>query len=101
MAGPSFSLSTKSSFNFNIAPVVDHLVFEAYPDQQVSISGTVTDDATREPMPGVNVLIKGTTLGTLTSADGKYSLPVTEPDNATLVFSFIGYGTREVAVSGK
>src|SRR5450759_267960 len=69
--------------------------------QQNTISGTVTDAVTKEPMPGVNVLIKGTTIGTLTGADGKYTLPVPDPNSAILVFSFIGYTTKEVAISGK
>lgn len=63
-----------------------------------SISGTVTS-ATGESMPGVNVVEKGTSNGTTTDIDGKYSLSV--DDNATLVFSFIGYQTQEMAVSGR
>lgn len=51
-------------------------------------------------MPGVNVTVKGSTLGTLTTGDGKYILPA--PANAqTLVFSFIGYRTIEVPVDGR
>jgi TonB-linked SusC/RagA family outer membrane protein len=69
--------------------------------QQSTVSGTVTDPTSREPMPGVNVLVKGTTIGTLTGADGRYTLPVPDPNNAILVFSFIGYTTKEVPVSGK
>ena len=68
--------------------------------QVASISGTVTDAETQQPMPGVNVVLKGTTNGTTTDADGRYSLSVSE-DNATLVFSFIGYSTQEVALNGR
>jgi TonB-linked SusC/RagA family outer membrane protein len=51
-------------------------------------------------MPGVNVVVKGATIGAITGADGKYSITV--PDkNVALVFSFIGYGTQEVLVAGK
>lgn len=49
-----------------------------------------------EPMPGVNITIKGTTTGTTTDADGRYSIRV--PVGSTLVFSFIGMQTREVVV---
>lgn len=64
------------------------------------VNGQVTDQATGAGMPGVNVLVKGTTVGTVTDVEGNYSIQV--PDgNATLVFSFIGYATQEVAVSGR
>lgn len=68
--------------------------------QQITVSGTVTDATTGDPMPGVNVIIKGTVLGALTGLDGKYSLAVSDP-NAVLIFSFIGYDTQEQAVSGR
>ena len=64
-----------------------------------SVSGTVKSDA-GEPIPGVNVLEKGTNNGTVTDARGKYSLIVTD-GNATLVFSFIGYAAQEVAVGDR
>lgn len=64
----------------------------------VTVSGTVTS-ASGESMPGVNVVEKGTSNGTTTDIDGKYSLSVQE--NATLVFSFIGYQTQEMAVGGQ
>ena len=69
--------------------------------QQTRISGTVTDASTGEPMPGVNVLLQGTTVGTLTDIDGKYTLTVPDQKNAILVFSFIGFSTVEVPAAGK
>lgn len=69
--------------------------------QQQVVTGTVTESETGEAMPGVNILVKGTTIGTLTDPNGKFSLPVPDPGNAILVFSFIGYSTREVPVEGK
>ncbi len=68
--------------------------------QQLRVSGTVTDASDGTPMPGVNVVIRGTTLGALTSSDGKYTLDLTDP-NSVLVFSFIGYNTVEQPVSGR
>lgn len=68
--------------------------------QQTSrITGTVTSATDRMPLPGLSVAVKGTTIGTVTNMDGKYALDV--PGNATLVFSFIGYSTREVEVQGR
>jgi TonB-linked SusC/RagA family outer membrane protein len=65
----------------------------------IQITGTVKDE-TGQPLPGVNVLEKGTSNGTTTDADGKYSLDLIS-DNPTVVFSFIGYATQEVAVAGR
>jgi len=66
--------------------------------QSINVKGTVNSgDGTT--MPGVNVIVKGTSNGTTTGADGKYSISV--PSNGTLVFSFIGYETTEVSVNGK
>ena len=62
--------------------------------QSKTVSGQVLDEK-GEPMIGVNVLVKGTTNGTITDFDGKFSIPDV-PSNATLVVSYIGYLTKEV-----
>ena len=67
--------------------------------QTREISGTVTDQK-GTPLAGVTVMIKGSTIGLLTSADGKYSLS-NVPQNATLVFSFIGMISQEVPVTNQ
>jgi TonB-dependent starch-binding outer membrane protein SusC len=67
--------------------------------QERRVSGTVTDAADGSSLPGVTVMVKGTTMGTVTDLDGQYELRVT-PD-ATLVFSFIGMVTREVVVGNQ
>lgn len=65
--------------------------------QGIRIAGTVTSADGSETMPGVNILVKGTTLGTATDIDGKYVINV--PDqNSVLVFSFIGYRQQEIRV---
>lgn len=63
------------------------------------IAGKVTDES-GVPLPGVNVLLKGTTTGTTTDAEGKYSLNVID-GNGTLVFSFIGYTTEEAVIGNR
>jgi TonB-linked SusC/RagA family outer membrane protein len=63
------------------------------------ISGTVTDNA-GEPLPGVNVFIKGTTVGTTTDFDGKYSISV-KKESDVLVYSFVGYDEQSVAVGNQ
>ncbi|MBN1598586.1 MAG: TonB-dependent receptor [Bacteroidales bacterium] len=59
------------------------------------ITGTVID-SDGEPLPGVSIIVKGTTQGTTTSIEGTYSLEV--PDDAVLVFSFIGFTPKEITV---
>ncbi len=63
--------------------------------QNRSVSGKVTDSGDGSALPGVSVAVKGTTTGTTTGADGRYTLAAV-PDNATLVFSFIGFTNEEV-----
>ncbi|MEP3378999.1 MAG: TonB-dependent receptor plug domain-containing protein, partial [Maribacter dokdonensis] len=65
---------------------------------QTTITGNVTD-ATGQPLPGVNVLIKGTTIGTQSDFDGNYAIDVT--DGTALVFSYIGMLTKEVAIDNR
>jgi TonB-dependent starch-binding outer membrane protein SusC len=67
--------------------------------QQLKITGTVTDEK-GNPLPGVNVKVKGTTFGTLTDASGKYTVN-NPPENATLIFSFIGMTPLEIASNGR
>lgn len=66
---------------------------------QGNVKGTVVD-ATGEPVIGASVLVKGTTTGTVTDFEGNFTLQKV-PQNATLVFSYVGYRTQNVAVSGK
>jgi len=67
--------------------------------QQKSVSGKVTDSS-GATLPGVSVVVKGTTTGSITDMNGNYSL-ANVPANATLQFSFVGMKTLDVAVSGK
>ncbi len=66
--------------------------------QPYVLRGTVTDSNTGETIIGANVLIKGTTTGTITDLDGRFELKVSELPPYTLVVSFIGYAPQEVAV---
>jgi len=68
--------------------------------QTVQISGTVTSSEDGLPVPGVSVIVKGTTIGALTGVDGKYILAVPQNSQA-LVFSFIGFRTFEAPIQGK
>ena len=68
--------------------------------QDFRISGKVTDSGSGEPVPGATIAIKGTTNGTITDLNGVYELSAASGD-VTLVFSFVGYKTKEVQVEGR
>ena len=67
--------------------------------QDRRVTGTVTDFTDGSSMPGVTVTVRGTTIGTVTDADGRYTLTV--PQGAMLVFSFVGMNTVEIAVGDR
>ncbi|MBJ7879819.1 SusC/RagA family TonB-linked outer membrane protein [Gelidibacter salicanalis] len=66
---------------------------------QVTVKGTVTDATNGDPIPGVNIIEKGTSKGVVTDFDGNYSIEVST--NGTLQFSYVGYATQSIAVNGK
>jgi TonB-linked SusC/RagA family outer membrane protein len=67
---------------------------------QNGLTGQVID-SNNMPLPGVSVVIKGTTVGTITDFDGNYSLNTELSDSKVLVFSYIGFKTQEIIVDGK
>lgn len=75
------------------------LAFSQLFAQTRTVNGTVTDEA-NEPIPGVNVLVKGTTSGTVTDVEGQYR--ITLPASAeALIFSFVGYVSQEITVGNQ
>jgi len=68
--------------------------------QQIRVSGTIVDGTSGLAMPGVNIQVKGTSIGAISDAEGKYTITVNDR-NATLVFSFIGYVSQQVALGGR
>jgi TonB-linked SusC/RagA family outer membrane protein len=67
--------------------------------QEISVTGTVTDKTTGEPLPGVNILISGTSIGTVTDLDGNYQ--ISAPQDGTLKFSYVGYLPEDIMVNNK
>lgn len=68
--------------------------------QTKKINGTITDAQNGEPLPGVNIIVEGTTTGTTTDVSGKYSIEVPQ-ENSVLIFSYMGYLTERVALAGQ
>lgn len=93
LAFPAFSFTAERIYG-------DDLPGSVAEQQQIKVTGTITDASTGEAMIGVNIQVKGTTVGAISDASGKFTLNVTD-QNATLVVSFIGYVTQEIALSGK
>src|SRR5512133_3151643 len=81
---------------FSLLLITGYLVMA----QTVQITGTVTSSEDGLAIPGVNVSVKGTTIGAITGPDGKYVIAA--PATARLlVFSFIGFVTQEIPIEGK
>jgi TonB-dependent starch-binding outer membrane protein SusC len=68
--------------------------------QKIKVTGAITDAATNEPLIGVNIIVEGTSAGTISDMNGKYSLEV-PGQNSTLVYSYVGYLSQSVMVSGQ
>ncbi len=99
------STATKSSdfdtsaLSSSLAGVNDLANYTPIVNPEIQVNGRVTDEQSN-PIPGANILIKGTTLGTSTDADGRFSINV--PDaNSVLVISFIGYVSKEIPVGAQ
>ncbi|MBE9488957.1 MAG: SusC/RagA family TonB-linked outer membrane protein [Bacteroidetes bacterium] len=69
--------------------------------QSKTISGTVTEKISGQPLPGVNVVIEGTTTGGVTDFDGNYSINAEGFENKQLVFSFLGYKSVSINLTGE
>lgn len=68
--------------------------------QQITVKGIVTSGTDKQPIIGATILVKGTSIGTVTNLDGEYSL-IGVNKNAILVFSTVGFTTQEVSVNGR
>ncbi|HPJ77406.1 MAG TPA: TonB-dependent receptor [Prolixibacteraceae bacterium] len=79
--------------------VLGSLLWQISGAQTNVVRGQVTDSRTSETLPGVSIVVKGTTTGTISNLDGAYQ--INAGPNATLVFSYVGMKTVEVAVSGR
>ncbi|WP_224996267.1 TonB-dependent receptor [Cesiribacter sp. SM1] len=69
-------------------------------EQAHRVTGTVTSPLEPAGLPGVSIVVKGTTIGTITDVDGKYALEVPSPEGV-LIFSFVGFQTREIPINNQ
>ena len=87
----------KNTFKFLFFAVT--LMFSAITMAQSTVTGTVLDPETNEPLPGVNVIEVGTSNGMSSDFDGNFSI-TTESTNATVTLSYVGYLTKEFTITG-
>tara|TARA_R110002020_G_scaffold296658_1_gene512270 strand:- start:39585 stop:42563 length:2979 start_codon:yes stop_codon:yes gene_type:complete len=92
---PKRDLAISQKWLFSVIAFTLPLLFYG---QGITVTGTVADATAGTPLPGVNVILKGTTTGTTTDFDGKYEIQVNS--GAILQFSYVGFKTSEIAVSG-
>lgn len=86
-------ISVRSAEMIDESKQVEIVIYE-----QINITGIITDE-TGEALPGASILEKGTTNGTISDVDGKFSLSV--PEDAILTISFVGYESKEVSINGR
>jgi TonB-linked SusC/RagA family outer membrane protein len=100
----NLSLYKKKPFSRSIRYLLSAMMLVSYmlagAQDGVTVTGKVTASEDGSAIPGVNVYLKGTQSGTITDAEGSYSLVVND-SKGTLVFSYIGYTTQEVAIDGR
>ncbi len=83
---------------FILTPII-LILLAFHPINSITITGTITDDK-GSPIPSASVMVKGTTQGTVSNANGVYTLVVTK-STGTLIFSVVGYETKEVKIKGQ
>jgi TonB-dependent starch-binding outer membrane protein SusC len=99
---PAFSSSGKGTDGEGNGKLLNNnneITGSAFDLQQRKISGTITDE-NGNPLPGVNIMIEGTTLGSISDVAGKYTIDIPN-EKAVLVFTFVGYGTQKVTAAGQ
>ncbi len=97
LSGNNFSFELAKDNNILIKKNV--VIGDIVKLQKIAIGGTITDES-GQPLPGANILEKGTTNGTQSDFDGKFSLNVTD-QNAVLVISYLGFSTNEISINGE
>ncbi len=86
--------------DFNVNSIENKTNKVEVQQQEVTVSGTIIAKENGEPLPGVNIIVEGTTVGTISDLDGKYAITV--PDaTASLSFSFVGYVQQVISINGK
>lgn len=97
VAGPAGEGSSTEMVEPNSAESIKNPEGPCDPNFSI-VAGIVKDKLDNSPIPGVNIVLKGTEIGTITDADGRFRFPVALKEGDVLVFSFIGYTTEELTI---
>src|SRR5699024_9100998 len=87
-------------FSINASEVGKHYLLFQQESQQHTVSGTVTSSDGGQTLPGVNITVKGTSIGTSSDVNGEFTLE-TPSESDTVVFSFIGFRSQEISINGR
>jgi iron complex outermembrane recepter protein len=90
-------MQTKTIY-FLLLFFISFFISESVLAQKIKISGKIRDESTKETLISANVLVKGTTTGTVTDVDGNFSLEVDQADEIILVVSYVGYDPKEIVL---
>lgn len=93
-------MKMKQSFLGKVCLLALFVIFTSAQLYAQKVTGVVVDE-TNSPLPGVNVVVKGTTNGVITDFDGKFSITPANVQKDVLLFSFIGMETKEISISGQ
>ncbi len=85
----------------NLLAFLTMMMLAGMPAFAQTVTGVVTSMEDGSPLPGVSVVVKGTTTGTSTDVNGRYSLTVPSGQEEVLIFSFVGFLSEEISVSGR
>ncbi len=97
------SILSETKFDFQVVKESGNILIvkRAYVPPPVTIHGKLLDEKTKEPLPGVTILEKGTNNGTTTDGNGNFTLKISNPESAILVISYIGYVSQQVKIGAK
>jgi TonB-linked SusC/RagA family outer membrane protein len=93
-------MKMKQSFLGKVCLLVMFVIFTGSQLYAQKVTGKVVDDS-NTPIPGVTVVVKGTTIGVITNNDGSYSITPSDVQKGILSFSFVGYETKEIKINGE
>jgi TonB-linked SusC/RagA family outer membrane protein len=94
-------LTNPKKMKKNLLRIIVLLLMGSATAMAQSVTGTVTGATDGAPIPGASVLVKGTSTGTSTDSEGKYTIAVPDASTSTLIVSFIGYASQEIAVGSR
>src|SRR5690606_27345892 len=89
----------KKLYKLYLIPIILVIVGSTTAYAQTTIGGKVSDAVSGDPLAGVNIIVKGKVVGTISNVNGEFNLRVNDSPPLTLIFSFVGYASQEVEIT--